>query len=185
MEIISYTVKQPMNLFNFEFKARSGQLLQQEEKLKCLNPVFLGEDHQIDTYFQVENGRLKLREGNIENALIQYDRENTKGAKASEIILYQHEPNRALKEILSRSLGVKAIVEKKRKIYFIDHIKFHFDQVQGLGDFIEVEAIDKDGSLGASRLKEHCAQYAAFFEIKETDYVSESYSDLILENRAG
>lgn len=34
------------------------------------------------------------------------------------------------------------MVDKRRKIYFIDNVKFHFDVVENLGTFIEVEAID-------------------------------------------
>lgn len=40
------------------------------------NADFKGKDHQIDTYFNVHNGRLKLREGTIENNLIHYERPN-------------------------------------------------------------------------------------------------------------
>jgi adenylate cyclase class IV len=47
-----------------------------------------------------------------------------------------------LKNILIRQLGVKIVVDKRRKIYFIDNVKFHFDVVENLGTFIEVEAID-------------------------------------------
>ena len=74
--------------------------------------------------------------------MINYDRENVSDSKKSQIILYQHEPNIALKNILTRQLGVKIVVDKRRKIYFIDNVKFHFDVVENLGTFIEVEAID-------------------------------------------
>ena len=116
-----------MNIKNFEFKAKVDELEQYENKLLTLNPKFQGLDHQIDTYFNTQNGRLKLREGNIENSLINYDRENVSGSKESQIILFQHEPNVALKNILIRQLGVKIVVEKKRKIYFINNVKFQFD----------------------------------------------------------
>lgn len=127
-----------MNIKNFEFKAKIDEIEKYENKLLTLNPDFQGLDHQIDTYFNAQYGRLKLREGNIENSLINYDRENVSGLKESQIILYQHEPNVALKNILIRQLGVKIVVNKKRKIYFIDNVKFHFDVVENLGTFTEV-----------------------------------------------
>jgi adenylate cyclase class IV len=65
-----------MSIKNFEFKAKVEDLDKYEQKLLTLNPVFYGIDHQVDTYFNVSNGRLKLREGNIENALIDYERED-------------------------------------------------------------------------------------------------------------
>lgn len=169
-----------MNILNFEFKAHAKNLTALEEKLLQLNPKFVGKDHQIDTYFNVLTGRLKLREGNIETSLIHYERENLADAKSSKILLYQHAPDQTLKEILVKTLGVKVVVDKLRKIYFIENVKFHFDTLEGLGTFVEVEAIDKDGSIGIEKLQSQCRKYAEFLGIKDEDYISESYSDLIL-----
>jgi predicted adenylyl cyclase CyaB len=169
-----------MKILNFEFKARVTDLDSLEKKLLALNPLFIGEDHQTDTYFNVPSGRLKLREGNIENSLIYYERQNTVDAKQSDVLLYKHAPDKTLKDILIKTHGVKVVVEKKRKIYFIDNVKFHFDFVEGLGTFIEVEAIDKTGDIGIELLKEQCFKYAQFFEIRDEDYIAVSYSDLIL-----
>jgi predicted adenylyl cyclase CyaB len=169
---------------NFEFKAKAADLNELEKRLQQKNPLFIGEDHQKDTYFQVPNGRLKLREGNIENALIHYERQNTANAKLSSVILYQHQPDASLKQILETALGVKVVVDKRRKIYFIDNVKFHFDQVEGLGSFVEVEAIDKDGSIGLEKLQEQCHQYGQLFGIQDEDYISLSYSDLLLAKKS-
>lgn len=171
-----------MGIINFEFKARAGSLKDLEEKLLLLKPEFIGEDYQTDTYFNVTKGRLKLREGNIENALIFYERENNAAAKQSNIILYQQKPNMFLKEILIKTHGIKVVVEKIRKIYFIENVKFHFDTVHPLGTFVEVEAIDKDGSIGIEKLKEQCHFYAQYFNIKTSDFIDVSYSDMIAEN---
>jgi len=170
-----------MSILNFEFKAKTIELEKLEKKLLELNPIFIGEDIQIDTYFNVANGRLKLREGNIENSLIWYLREDTTGAKRSDVLLYKHDPDKALKDILIKLHGIKVIVEKKRRIYFIDNVKFHFDTIPQLGTFIEVEAIDKDGSLGIDKLQQQANKYAAFFNIKPLDYIALSYSDIILK----
>lgn len=170
-----------MNIRNFEFKAKVDDLEMLENKLRTLNPVFHGVDHQIDTYFNVEKGRLKLREGNIENALIHYDRENVAGSKESQIILYQHSPDVALKNILIKQLGVKVVVDKKRKIYFLDQVKFHFDVVQNLGTFMEVEAIDTNDLFTLEELKAQCDQYLAFFGLRPEHMIDKSYSDLLLE----
>lgn len=170
-----------MSILNIEFKAVSNRLAEQEALLSQHNPQFIGEDHQVDTYFNINSGRLKLREGNIENALIHYERENTAGAKSSHVLLYNHQPDKTLKEILVKMLGIKAVVDKRRKIYFISNVKFHFDTVEGLGTFVEVEAIDKDGSIGKEKLQAKCDEYAALLGIKPEDYCSVSYSDMILE----
>lgn len=172
-----------MNIKNFEFKAKVGNLEVVENKLLTLNPVFQGLDHQIDTYFKVETGRLKLREGTIENALINYDRENIAGSKESQIILYQHTPNVALKEILTKQLGVKVVVDKKRKIYFIGNVKFHFDRVENLGTFMEVEAIDAENAFTTEQLKVQCDTYFDFFELTPDTIIDKSYSDLLVEQQ--
>lgn len=172
-----------MPILNIEFKAKTNDVLAAEKILLQHNTRFIGEDHQVDTYFNVVNGRLKLREGNIENALIHYERENTAGSKSSQVLLYQHQPDQNLKAILTKALGIKAEVDKRRKIYFIDNVKFHFDTVQNLGTFIEVEAIDKDGSIGKEKLQEQCDFYAAMFGIKKEDFVAVSYSDMIIAQK--
>ena len=170
-----------MTVLNFEFKARTNDLKKAEEKLLLLNPKFIGEDNQTDTYFKVTRGRLKLREGNIENSLIWYERENIKGAKQSEVLLYQHNPDKTLKDILIKLHGIKVVVDKRRRIYFIDNVKFHFDAITKLGTFIEVEAIDNNGVIGIEKLKDQCNRYAELFKIRSRDYISLSYSDMLLE----
>ena len=170
-----------MPITNFEFKAVARELKYLENKLLSLSPKFIGEDNQTDTYFNVSAGRLKLREGNIENSLIYYERQNTTEAKLSHVLLYQHRPDKILKEILTKLHGVKVTVQKIRRIYFIENVKFHFDTVPGLGTFVEVEAISNNCEPGFEKLKEQCNQYALLFNIGDEDYISQSYSDLVLE----
>lgn len=173
-----------MNIKNFEFKAKVNSIEKYVNKLLSLNPTFIGTDHQIDTYFNAAKGRLKLRQGNIENALIQYERKDIKGSKASDIVLYKHKPDDALKEILANQLGVLAEVDKLRKIYFINNIKFHFDEVKNLGTFIEVEAIDDANRFTIEELKTQCDYYFNFFELTEENVVAKSYSDLLLQSNS-
>ena len=170
-----------MAILNIEFKAICKDLETAEAILQQHNPLFKGTDHQVDTYFNVPNGRLKLREGNIENALIHYERENTPGSKSSHVLLYQHQPDENLKAVLTKALGVKAVVDKQRKIYFIGNVKFHFDTVKKLGTFLEVEAIDKDGSIGKEKLQAQCDFYAGLLKVGKSDFMSVSYSDMIME----
>ncbi len=172
-----------MNSLNIEIKAKSNNQSKVREILKSKNAIEKGVDHQIDTYFNVNKGRLKLREGNIENCLIHYLREDKEGPKQSDVILFKSEPNSTLKEILTNSMGILTIVDKKREIYFIENVKFHIDNVKNLGTFIEIEAIDRDGTIGKSKLLEQCEFYLELFGIKENDLISVSYSDLILKDK--
>jgi predicted adenylyl cyclase CyaB len=129
----------------------------------------------------VNIGRLKLREGNIETTLIHYERPNIANTKQSTVLLHHpgHGNTSSLKEILSKVLGVLVIVDKKREIYFIDNVKFHIDEVVTLGHFVEVEAIDSDGSIGIQRLQQQCNHYRSLFQIADEDLIDGSYSDMI------
>src|SRR6185436_5098690 len=164
-----------------------------EIKAKCADPLFIrnyllnngadfkGLDEQTDTYFHVSNGRLKLREGNIENNLIFYNRSNQTGPKSSNFNLVKIEDAKGLKEVLERSCGIKMIVRKKREIYYIDNVKFHIDNVPGLGSFIEIEAGNILADKTESELLDQCNFYLKEFGIKEEDLVAESYSDLVMK----
>ena len=46
-----------MEHLNVEIKARCSDVLSARQVLKGAGARFVGEDHQIDTYFRVENGR--------------------------------------------------------------------------------------------------------------------------------
>lgn len=169
---------------NAEIKCRSTQLDYVRQVLLAQNAQYRGTDHQIDTYFNVPNGRLKLREGNIENSLIFYHRPNTTDTKISEVQLYQvTPPTQALKATLSAALGVLAVVDKQREIYFIAHTKFHLDTVANLGTFVEIEVIDNGAKQSIALLVEQCNNYIQLLGLAAKDMIAVSYSDLILENR--
>jgi len=171
-----------MGHINIEIKAKCTDQEKIREILKSQGADYKGTDHQIDTYFKVDNGRLKLREGSIENYLIFYEREDKEGPKQSNVILYKTEPGSNLKELLIKSLGILAIVDKQREIYFIENVKFHLDNVQGLGTFMEIEAINTTGNTGKEKLLEQCDRYLKLFGTKNSDLLANSYSDQILEN---
>jgi adenylate cyclase class 2 len=164
---------------NVEIKAACADQDAVRAYLKTHNADFKGTDHQIDTYFKVPVGRLKLREGTIENYLVFYERDETEGLKESKVTLYPFDPASALKSILARTHETLAIVDKQREIYFIDNVKFHIDTVEGLGTFVEIEARDPEGTIGRDTLHEQCARYLKAFGISDTDLIQGSYSDLV------
>lgn len=170
-----------MKHLNIEIKAKCENLDAARETLKHRGAIFKGCDRQTDTYFKVPKGRLKLREGNIENCFVYYERENTAGPKSAEVILYPlTAPAGQLKEILAQTHGVLTVVEKTREIYFLENVKFHLDTVPGLGTFVEIEAIDQNGSVGKARLDEQCRFYMNLLHVKNEGLVTVSYSDMLL-----
>ena len=169
---------------NIEIKARCPHPQKTRKTLIEHGARHVGLDHQTDTYFRLpegKKGRLKLREGNIENSLIHYHRNDEAGPKRSEVTLYHPQPGPELKTILSNTLGVLTVVDKERHIFFIENVKFHLDQVRGLGSFVEIEAIDRDGKIGEKKLREQCDFFLNLFGIKKEDLVEVSYSDLLMD----
>lgn len=165
---------------NVEIKARSTRLDAIRTLLRSWKAREVGMDHQVDTYFHCETGRLKLREGNIEHSLIHYRRSDQAGPKRSEVSLYhptERDPH--LKEVLSQSNGIWKVVDKQREIFFVDNVKVHLDTVKELGTFVEIEAIDTDGSISEAKLREQCEQMMAAFQIQERDLLEQSYSDML------
>lgn len=168
-----------MSYLNIEIKARCSKPGFVREWLNSHQAVFKGTDHQTDSYFQVKEGRLKLREGNIENNLIYYRRANQEGPKASSFELLPVSDPAKMKAILVAALGVKVVVEKKREIYFIDNVKFHIDEVPGLGHFVEIEAGNLTRDLDRSTLEAQCAHYMQMLNIQQQDLIDRSYSDML------
>ncbi|HKK46148.1 MAG TPA: class IV adenylate cyclase [Balneolaceae bacterium] len=169
-----------MSILNIEIKARSDDPDRIRKILKEQKANFKGKDHQIDTYFKVPEGRLKLRQGNIEQNLIFYRRSNAKGPKSSDIDLVPVEHPEALHQLLVHALGSKIVVDKQREIYFIDNVKFHIDEVKELGNFVEIEAIDEDGSIGKDMLNKQCRKFMKLLRITKDQLIAKSYSDLLI-----
>jgi len=173
-----------MDVINIEIKARCNKPERIRELLNTRNARFEGLDHQVDTYFQVNEGRLKVREGNIENNLIYYKRDNISGPKQSDCQLFRTDPGSQLKSILRDSMGILAVVDKQREIYYISNIKIHIDIVKDLGSFVEIEACDEQGKFTSDQLHEQCMELMKEMQIDEADLESRSYSDLILAQTA-
>lgn len=166
-----------------EIKARCANPQHIRELLLARNAEFRGIDRQIDTYFHTPQGRLKLREGRIENSLVYYEREDRAGPKQSNVSLVSLSPHSGIKEILTKVLGMLVVVEKQREIYFIENVKFHIDVVTGLGSFLEIEAIDMDGSRNKEKLLNQCQEFLSLFTVAECELIAVSYSDLLLAQR--
>jgi adenylate cyclase class IV len=168
---------------NVEIKARRQEPAQAKERALAAGAVAVGDDHQVDTYFRVPHGRLKLRQGRIENTLIRYHRADTPGARESLVTLHDTTGSDAdsLRAALADALGVLVVVDKARWIGRAGIVKLHVDTVAGLGAFVEIEAMDLDGSIGTAALREQCEQWMGILDVRPDDIEPRSYSDLLLD----
>lgn len=169
-----------MSHLNVEIKARCTDPVLVRNFLLDNQAEFIGTDEQTDSYFNVSNGRLKLREGNIENNLIYYERANQAGPKQSHFKLVKVEDAAGLKAALTASVGIKVVVKKRREIWYIRNVKFHIDDVPGLGSFVEIEAGNILADLSREQLQEQCDHYRKVFNIANEDLVEVSYSDMLV-----
>lgn len=171
-----------MAFLNVEIKARCENPGPIRQYLLDQHAEHKGTDNQTDTYFNVAHGRLKLREGNMENNLIFYERDNQAGPKNSQFTLVKVEDAFGLKDALTKSVGIKVIVQKIREIYYINNVKFHIDTVPGLGSFVEIEAGNMIGDYSKEELTEQCGFYLREFDISHQDLIEVSYSDMLLKS---
>lgn len=172
-----------MQHLNFEVKARTNRHAAIRAWLLANGAESHGTDWQTDTYFHLPPGagRLKLRQGNIENNLIHYHRANDAQARMSDVALSPVTDATSLKNILERALGILVEVHKRREIYFIQNVKFHLDELEGLGHFVEIEAIATSSAVSFQHLQAQCAHYMTAFEIESRDILAESYSDMLMQ----
>lgn len=164
--------------FNIEVKIKYAHLEAVEKTLLTHGARFVGLDYQTDKYYKILNGRLKVRRGNIENQLIFYKRNEAADLKQSEIVLLPIDDK--LEFVLDNSLETAVVVKKARKIFFIQNAKFHLDEVEDLGRFVEIEIIDADNNLSKEQLTADCERYIELLDLRNGGvFVPQSYSDLL------
>ncbi|MDH5448137.1 MAG: class IV adenylate cyclase [Candidatus Bathyarchaeota archaeon] len=131
-----------------ELKAKVDGLETIRDKLIQYSAKQVGTFHQIDTYYKVPKGRLKLREveGKSDAELIYYERENVAEPKRSSVFILIIPQPQVFRQILERIMKIKVVVDKVREIYFYEGIQIHLDIVEGSGSFIEFERITSQDS---------------------------------------
>ena len=166
---------------NIEFKARDPHPARTLELALALGAEDRGEIAQTDTYFARARGRLKLREQRPGDAeLIQYRRADSPGARESRYRRVPVAEAPALRDALDAGLGTLVVVEKRRRLLLHENVRIHIDEVEGLGSFLELEAVGRpESDLSAEHDK--VSRLRAELEIGDDALVAESYSDLMLD----
>jgi adenylate cyclase class 2 len=124
-------------------------------------------------------GRLKVREAPPAMAeLISYRRADRDGPKVSSYRVVELPDPVAVSEALEDALGVRAVVEKVRRLLVWRGVRVHLDRVVGLGPFVELEAVSSTpGGLYAEEAK--IAELRAALGIADELLVARGYADLI------
>ncbi len=164
-----------------ELKAEVDDLAIIRDMLVYIRAEKIGVFHQIDTYYSVPKGRLKLREveGKTDAELIYYERENVVEPKKSYVFILSIAEPKTFKRILERIMTVKATVDKIREIYFYKGIQIHLDKVEGLGAFIEFERTTSEDPKRQRKDLQKLEKLRKAFKISPESLERFSYSDLI------
>jgi predicted adenylyl cyclase CyaB len=168
---------------NIEIKARAQDWERQKTLARDLSdqePEYL---FQEDTFFNVPAGRLKLRvfqDGTGE--LIQYAREDADGPKESRYTRATTNDPQALKTVLSHALGIIGVVRKKRAVLMVGQSRIHLDEVEGLGNFLEIEVV-LDPDQKAETGVEIAEELMTNLEIRKEDLIGSAYIDLLMHVR--
>lgn len=168
---------------NIEIKARYGNLKKARAIARQLKARRIGFDFQVDTYFRTKAGRLKLRESSVtrDAALIPYSRPDQAGPKKSLYLVIPVKEASLCKALLSRILGVETVVGKKREVFLVDNVRVHLDEVEGLGTFLELEAVYAGSGKRERAQREKVRKLMSAFGIGPADLVEGSYRDLKLK----
>ena len=132
---------------NLELKARIADVERARELAAVIGAVHQGTEDQVDQYFSVPAGRLKLRRSSLDGAyLIAYLRPDAPGSRIARFHRLPVGDPDGLEAVLSAMFGLAARVAKQRDVWWWRDVRIHLDSVQGLGSFIEFEArLDRIG----------------------------------------
>ena len=173
-----------MEIHNIEIKARCGDLDHAHSVCREIGARFDTIEEQDDTFYTIPRGRLKLRRSSTLGAqLIFYIRPDQAAARSSEGVRIPVSGPEDLHRILEISLGTWARVKKTRHVYWLDNIKIHLDQVEGLGTFIEFEAVlsgipEADRDMG--RETQRIFELMPRFGLRKEDLLAHAYADMPL-----
>lgn len=166
---------------NIEIKACARDFPEQMGKARALSDGPNHLLHQEDIYYHAPRGRLKMRHtGGEKPQLIFYERADDHSPKSShyDLIPLSQPQADALHQLLSRMLGVRAVVNKARQLFIAGETRIHLDTVENLGQFLELEVVMQPGQPQAQGEK-RARQLMQALNIRPEDLIAGSYVDLL------
>ncbi len=165
---------------NLELKVQAEDLGTVRAAAEGLKARLEAAMRQVDTYFNVPEGRLKLRVIDEDRAeLISYRRPDVAGSRLSAYHVCPVADDETLKTCLAQALGVRVVVDKRRELWLWEHTRIHLDEVAGLGTFVELETVITEQS--DAQAKAELDHVASQLGLLAEQAISGSYSDLLLQ----
>jgi predicted adenylyl cyclase CyaB len=164
---------------NIEIKARVRNFEEIQRRAEQLSDAPVEIIPQEDTFFNTPHGRLKLRVlSQEEGQLIYYTRPDQEGPKRSDYHIFVTSDSENLKRVLELAYGIRGIVRKIRYLYLVGQTRLHLDDVEGLGQFMELEVVLQEGQNDAEgqRIAE---TLMTALGVERSDLLEGAYMDLL------
>ena len=168
---------------NVEVKARIASIEALLPRARALADGPAQRIAQDDTFFSCAHGQLKLRDfGDGCGELIHYERADADGPKLSDYVRAPAADPAALREALARAHGVIGRVRKTRWLLMCGATRIHLDEVEGLGEFVELEVVLRDDQTEAEGTA-IARDLLPRLGVEPSQLVSGAYLDLLNRSR--
>jgi predicted adenylyl cyclase CyaB len=164
---------------NIEVKARARNFAAIKARAQDLSDTPVEVIPQEDTFFNTVQGRLKLRVLSEEKGqLIYYTRPDQEGPKRSDYHISHISDPENLKRVLELAYGIRGVVRKTRYLYLAGQTRIHLDDVEGLGQFMELEVVMREGQSDAEG-QAIAEGLLASLGVERSDLLEGAYIDLM------
>lgn len=169
---------------NIEIKARVRDFEGLKKRAEKLSDTPVQVILQEDTFFHTPQGRLKLRVLSDHAQLIYYTRPDQDGPKRSDYHITRSTDPQNLKRVLELAYGIRGMVRKTRYLYLAGQTRIHVDDVEGLGQFMELEVVMEEGQSDAEGQK-IAEELMSALGVEGADLIDGAYMDLLEKPAAG
>jgi len=167
---------------NIEIKAYARDFEAMRRRAEALSDKPVEVIPQEDVFFHTPQGRLKLRILSADQGqLIYYTRPDQEGPKRSDYHISVSSDPGNLKHVLELAYGIRGVVRKTRYLYLVDQTRVHLDDVENLGQFMELEVVLREGQSDAEG-QAIAEGLMASLGVERSDLLESAYMDL-LESR--
>ena len=163
---------------NIEIKARARNFEDIKSRAEKLSDSRGQVISQEDTFFNTPKGRLKLRALTDHAELIYYIRPDQEGPKRSDYHITRSTDSENLKCVLGLAYGIRGVVRKTRYLYLVGQTRLHLDNVEGLGQFMELEVVMEEGQSDAEGQK-IAEDLMSALGVDSGDLIDGAYMDLL------
>ena len=89
-----------------------------------------------------------------------------------------------MRELLQRAHGAAGRVRKRRVLFLVGRTRIHLDRVEGLGEFLELEVVLRDGEAAEEGIAE-AGRIMAQLGVTPQQLIQGAYVDHLLQAAAG